>query len=167
MTRTSLEDFNCSVARTLDLIGDRWTLLIIRDAFFGVSSFSKFAERLGVARNVLSGRLQALVDNGILDRIRTKPDVERFEYRLTERGRELLPVIVALTQWGDRWVFGEGHEPIRLLDRNKCAPVRAVTVQDEDGRDLSTADLRFAPGPGASADTLDEFARFAGAARSR
>lgn len=167
MTRTSLKKFNCSIAQTVDLIADRWTMLIIRDAFFGVRSFSKFAERLGVARNVLADRLQALVDNEILERVRIKPDVERFEYQLTERGRELLPVIVALTQWGDRWIFGSGNEPIRLLDREKRVAVRKLTVQDEDGHELGADDLRLAPGPGASADVLDLFAQFAGRAMSQ
>ena len=89
MTRTSLEHFNCSLARTVDIIGDKWMLLIIRDAFYGVQSFSEFHERLGLAKTVLTARLQALVDADILDRVQTRPGVERYNYKLTPRGRDL------------------------------------------------------------------------------
>ena len=158
MTRTSLKDFNCSVARTAELIGDQWTLLIIRDAFFGVRTFSGFAERLGVARTVLTDRLQKLVECNILARVQVRPEVERFEYQLTDRGRDLLPIVVAFTQWGDRWIFGEGREPVGIFDRAARRPIRRVTVQDEGGCTLDIGDLRFAVGPGSAQEALDRYA---------
>lgn len=153
MTRTSLISFNCSLARSLDVLGDRWAMLIVRDAFYGVSRFSVFQQRLGVARNVLTDRLNQLVEAGVLERVATRPDGERLEYRLTAQGRELFPVVVALTQWGDKWIMGAGHEPVRLLDAANEAPVQPVAVMSRDGRYLEADAVAFAPGPGATEKT--------------
>lgn len=158
MTRTSLKDFNCSLARTADIIGDKWTLLILRDAFFGASAFSQFQKSLGVARNILADRLEKLVEHQVLEKVQTRPGVERYSYHLTERGRALVPVLVSLTQWGDQWVFGEGHEPIRFLDRKTGQPVQALKVRSNDGRALCAADITVAPGPAADARILEAFA---------
>ena len=153
MTRTSLETHNCSLARTVDIIGDKWALMILRDAFYGVRAFSTFQSGLGIAKTVLSDRLQRLTEAGVLEKIQTREGVDRFEYRLTTSGRDLFPIIIALVQWGDRWVFGPGHEPLELVDRDTGAPVPAVTVQAHDGRVLAPRDVRFRAGPGASAET--------------
>ncbi|HEY6780392.1 MAG TPA: helix-turn-helix domain-containing protein [Thermoleophilaceae bacterium] len=95
----------CSIARTLEVIGDRWTMLVIRDAFSGVRRFEDFQRRLGCARNVLSDRLTRLVDDGLLEKRRYQERPARYEYRLTEKGVDLWPVVVSLMKWGDR------HEP--------------------------------------------------------
>jgi len=93
---------NCSIARTLEIIGEWWTLLILRDAFLGLSRFEEFQGSLGIARNVLTKRLMTLVHAGIMERQRYQEHPERFEYRLTDSGRDLFPVVVSLIQWGDR-----------------------------------------------------------------
>lgn len=154
MTRTSLRDHNCSLARTVDIIGDKWALLILRDAFYGTRSFSAFQTSLGVAKTVLSDRLQRLVDGGVLERTRVRDGVERFEYRLTVAGQELFPMIVALVQWGDRFIFGEGREPMTFLDRASGQPVCDIIVQSSTGNRLTARDVTLKLG----ADPAVEFA---------
>ena len=98
---------NCSVARTLELVGDRWTMLIVHESFLGVHRFEQFNEQLGVARNILTARLQSLVGHGILERVIYQERPARYEYRLTERGRDLHGVICLLREWGDKWLPGK------------------------------------------------------------
>ncbi len=157
MTRTSLADFNCSLARTVDVIGDKWSLMILRDAFYGVTTFSAFKDRLGITQAVLSSRLSALVEAQILKRVQPRENVERFEYRLTDRGRELLPVILSIVQWGDKWVFGADKHPINVQDKATKSPIKRLRVEDQLGRPLAARDLHFAPGKGANEDTFDQF----------
>ena len=145
MTRTSLKHFHCSMARTADILGDKWTLLILRDAFFGASTFSQFQKNLGVARNILTDRLEKLVEFGVLDKAPTRPGVERFTYSLSERGQDLAPVLVAMTQWGDRWIFGEGNEPFLFFDKDEDTPIRTVEVQSQEGRKLGAQDITARP----------------------
>lgn len=152
MTRTSLETHHCSVARTVDIIGDRWALMILRDAFYGVRAFSALQASLGVAKTVLSDRLRRLTQAGILEKVRAREGVERFEYRLTASGRELFPVVVALMQWGDRWVFGAGHEPAQILDRETGSPVQPLAVQARSGKVLTARDVMLGRGPGVTTD---------------
>ncbi len=157
MTRTSLEARNCSLARTADIIGDKWALMILRDAFYGVRGFSAFQASLGVAKTVLSDRLKRLADAGVMERVQVRDGVDRHEYRLTEAGRDLFPIVVALVQWGDRWVFGAGNEPMAILDRETGTPVGRVAVQAGNGRVLAARAVTIAPGPGAKAETLAIF----------
>lgn len=145
------------MARSLDILGDKWTMLIIRDAFYGVSSFSQFRDRLGIAPNVLADRLELLVRHDILQRKPVRPEVDRHTYHLTDRGNALFPILVALTQWGDKWLFGVAGEPVQILDRQSRAPVQPVAVLARDGRYLRPRDIVFAPGPSASAKTLRAF----------
>src|SRR3954447_20336744 len=98
----------CSVARALEVLGERWTLLILRDAFLGTRRFDDFQRNLGVARNVLQSRLQRLVDEGVLRRVRYQQRPERFEYRLTRKGVDLWPILVALMKWGDKYTAPNG-----------------------------------------------------------
>jgi DNA-binding HxlR family transcriptional regulator len=148
MTRTSLKDYRCSIAQFAEILGDKWALLIIRDAFGGVRSFSGFAKSLGIANNVLTERLRHLVDHGILVREQVRPDVDRHEYRLTPAGRALFPITAAMMQWGDKWVFGREGEPVQMLDRATHAPVQAIAVLARDGRFLGPDDVEYARGPG-------------------
>ncbi len=150
MLPRTYDDQNCSVARALEVLGDRWTLLVIRDAFLGVRRFDDFQRNLGVARNVLSDRLQRLVDEGLLERQRYQERPERFEYRLTEKGIDLWPTIITLMKWGDRYYAPpEGaprHRPPPRLRRRGDGPpdVRPVR-RDADGprgRDASPARAR-------------------------
>ncbi len=119
MRRTSFADMNCSVARTLEVIGEWWSMLVVREAFNGVRRFDDFQARLGIARNVLATRLQSLVEHGILDRRLYQDRPERYEYRLTEKGRDLYPVLISMMRWGDRWECPEGGPPVRLT-HEKC-----------------------------------------------
>src|SRR4051794_7465572 len=109
----------CSIARSLEAIGERWTILIIRDAFLGVRRFDDFQRSLGVARNVLQQRLTRLTENGILERVRYQEKPERFEYRLTEKGMDLWPVVVTLISWGDNHVAAPDGPPV-LLEHKDC-----------------------------------------------
>jgi DNA-binding HxlR family transcriptional regulator len=113
----------CSVARTLSVIGDRWTLLIVRDTFLGMRRFEDFQNDLGMTRHRLSARLKKLVEDGILARVQYQNGPRRFEYRLTEKGFDLYPVVVALLRWGDRWMAGKEGPPIELVHRRCGAHV--------------------------------------------
>src|SRR5919197_5982231 len=108
----------CSVARTLEVVGERWTILILRDALIGVRRFDQFLNRLGIARNVLTDRLNRLVDNGILERVAYQERPLRHEYHLTRKGRELTPVIVTLMEWGDRYLAGDDGPPVTIEHRD-------------------------------------------------
>ena len=110
---------NCSIARTLEVVGEWWTMLVIREAFNGVRRFDDFQAHLGIARNVLATRLQGLVDHGILERRLYQERPERFEYRLTPKGRDLYPVLISLMRWGDRWECPPGGPPLHLT-HEKC-----------------------------------------------
>src|SRR6266542_3978863 len=103
MLNRTYEGQNCSIARALELVGERWTLLIVRDAFLGLRRFEQFQESLGIARNVLTDRLNRLVEEGILERVRYSERPERYEYRLTRKGRELNLALAGLRQWGDTY----------------------------------------------------------------
>jgi DNA-binding HxlR family transcriptional regulator len=146
--RTDLSQLNCSLARALEIAGDGWTLLILRDAFLGASRFGEFAESLGIARNILTTRLEALVVAGILGR---QGQDRRPKYSLTEKGRELLPVLVALAQWGDKWLSG-GKPPI-LFETKTGEPLSQIQLRTRSGKVVSSGCIRFSPGPGADART--------------
>jgi len=145
---------NCGIGQALEVLGDWWTLLIVRDAFFGVRRFADFERSLGIAKNVLSARLQHLVDHGVLEAVDVGSEGQRFEYRLSAQGEALLPMLTALREWSDEWIFGRGHEPILVKDRRTGRRVPRLRVTDADGRVLSRRDLRAVPGPGASPDTI-------------
>src|SRR4029079_148746 len=114
MRRTSFAEMPCSVARTLEVVGEWWTMLVIREAFNGVRRFDDFQARLGIARNVLAARLQGLVDNEVLERRQYQDRPPRYEYRLTQKGRDLYPVLISMLNWGDRGMSGEAGPPLKL-----------------------------------------------------
>ncbi|WP_024878589.1 helix-turn-helix domain-containing protein [Methylosinus sp. LW3] len=138
----------CSVARALEIVGEWWTLLIIREAFFGARRFGEFERNLGVAKNVLSERLSKLVACGVMERIDVPGRGNPRDYRLTEKGRDLFPVLVALMQWGDRWAAAAGP-PLRLLDPATGAEIASLRVTGSSGAALEPQELLIAPGPGA------------------
>ena len=137
---------NCSVARALEVVGERWTLLIVRDAFLGLRRFDEFQESLGIARNVLTDRLNRLVDEEILERV---PYSERrYEYRLTKKGRDLNIALAGLRQWGDRYISEK--PPTVLRRKSDRKPVIAALVPK--GTDvLRASELEHVPGPGRTA----------------
>ena len=153
MQRKHFAEMNCGIAQALDALGDWWTLLVVRDAFFGVKRFSDFQASLGIAKNILSDRLRRLVENGILERIDVGETGQRYEYRLTPGGEALLPVLTALREWSDDWVFGRGNEPVIVSDRKSGRQISRLRVTDADGNPLTRQDLRTAPGPGATEET--------------
>jgi len=137
--RKPLTDQSCPVARSVDLIGDRWSLLIVRDAFDGMRRFGEFQRSLGVARNILSDRLRKLVDAGILT-TRTASDGTAYqEYVLTEQGKSLFPVVLALRQWGERHLFRPDERHSVLIDRNTGKPVPFMAPRARDGSTLAPA----------------------------
>lgn len=147
--RKRFHDRNCSVARALDLLGEWWTMLIIREAFFGARRFEDFQKRLGIARNILTSRLRRLTEQGVLERVPAKEGGRRKVYRLTDMGRELLPVLIALMQWGDRWITGPGREPLRVVERRTGRDIPRIALRGSDGTLLALRDLLTLPGPGA------------------
>jgi DNA-binding HxlR family transcriptional regulator len=145
--KRTYEGQNCSIARALELVGERWTLLIIRDAFLGRRRFEEFQESLGIARNVLTDRLNRLVAEGILERAAYSERPPRYEYRLTEKGRDLRVALLALMQWGDRHLSPKPPRVARRLsDRSR---VTAALVA-RDGSVVSPAEVEVVPGPGAA-----------------
>ncbi len=144
---------NCSVAQALEILGDWWTLLIVRDAFLGVKRFGDFQTNLGIAKNVLADRLARLVDHGVLAKHDAGMHGHRYEYHLTEKGSDLLPVLTALRDWADRWVYGEGNEPIVVKERATGRRLPRLYVRDHRGRPLERWQLVVEPGPGATAQT--------------
>jgi DNA-binding HxlR family transcriptional regulator len=150
MLRNDYANQNCSIAGTLELVGERWTLLILRDAFLGVRRFDDFQRNLGVARNVLQARLARLVEAGILRRQRYQERPERFEYRLTRKGVDLWPIIVALMEWGDRHL-AENGPPVVLAHKACGGTVTSRRRCERCGADLEAWDVEPRLGPGAKA----------------
>src|SRR5215813_7448986 len=146
MLKRDYEGQNCSVARALEIVGERWTMLIIRDAFLGLRRFDQFQESLGIASNVLTDRLNRLVEEGILERVRYSERPERFEYRLTKKGAELRLVLISLMQWGDRHL---SDKPPRIARRRSDRSPVSVRLVDRDGSIVPPGDLELVPGPGA------------------
>jgi DNA-binding HxlR family transcriptional regulator len=139
------ESQNCSIARALEVVGERWTLLIVRDAFLGFRRFDEFQANLGIARNVLTDRLNRLVAEGILERVLYSRRPERFEYRLTPKGRELNVALAGLRQWGDKYVSEK--PPSVLRRRADRKPVIAALVP-KGSPVLRAEEVESVPGPG-------------------
>ena len=142
MKRNSLDTSKCPIARTLDVIGDWWSLLIVRDAFLGKRRFNEFQKSLGLAKNILCVRLQKLVSHGVLTTAPASDGSAYQEYRLTEKGRDLYMVLVALRQWGENNLFEAGELDLLLVDRESGQPVKPLELRSQDGRLLGAANLR-------------------------
>jgi DNA-binding HxlR family transcriptional regulator len=156
-TRFGKED--CSVAQALEILGDWWTLLVVREAFFGVRRFGDLEENLGISKNVLTKRLAHLVERGVLSRVDVGEHGTHYEYELTPMGKDLATVMTALRQWGDRWVAGAGREPLVVVDRRTGKPIPRLRIRGEDGVALRARDMEIRPGPGAGEETLARFRR--------
>jgi DNA-binding HxlR family transcriptional regulator len=148
MKRTSLENAECPIARSLDAIGDWWSLLIIRDAFLGLRRFSKFQKNIGLAKNILTVRLRALVDHGILATAPASDGSAYQEYVLTAKGRGLFPILVAMRQWSEEFSGEPKGFSTLLIDRDKGRPVRKLELRSEDGRLLGQGDTELKANPG-------------------
>lgn len=145
--RVDLSAFSCSVARTLDVVGDKWTLLVLRDAFYGVRRFEDFTRDLGIARNVLAARLSRLVDAGVMERRRYEDHPPRFEYRLTAKGRDLLPVLLTMMHWGDTWAGADDDAPVDLVHRDCGEVTHAVASCATCGDALTPFNVAVEPLP--------------------
>jgi DNA-binding HxlR family transcriptional regulator len=144
MRRKSLEDADCPVARSLDVIGDWWSLLIVRDALNGVRRFKEFERHLGMAKNILSTRLKTLVEQGILETAPASDGSAYREYLPTEKGRKLFPVIIALGQWGNEYLFDPAEPRSRPVDAKNGEPLERMRVLASDGRELGPGDIASA-----------------------
>ena len=151
MLGRTYESQTCSVARALEVVGERWTLLVLRDAFLGVRRFDDFQRSLGVARNVLTSRLGRLVEEGVLERVAYQQRPERFEYRLTEKGLGLWPVVVSLLRWGDEH-YPEDAGPPKILEHRGCGGgLTAHFTCERCGAQLGPRDVLVRNGPGLEA----------------
>lgn len=133
---------HCSLPAALEAMGERWSFLILRGAFNGLHHFEEYQTTLGIARNILANRLTRLVDHGILERKSCPDDRRKIEYRLTAKGEALLPTLIALRQWGERWGDGGPANPV-LVDARDYKPVAEIAVTAADGRKLSLRELRW------------------------
>ena len=138
----------CSIARTLSVIGDRWTILIIRNAFLGIRRFDDFQAQLDVTRHLLTDRLGQLVDEGILYKSPYQEKPIRYEYRLTPKGKELYPVLMTLVSWGDKWMVTETGVPLEYFNRQTGKPVDPILVDGNTGEPIDVRQVAFRPGPG-------------------
>jgi DNA-binding HxlR family transcriptional regulator len=136
MKRKPLGHMDCPIAQSLDVVGDPWTLLIVRDAMFGTTRFDDFRRSLGIPRATLATRLDTLVEHGVMERSRYLERPERFEYVLTDKGRDLRRVMVSLLQWGDAWSDLD-PPPVTLVDLDTDEPIEPTYVDQRSGRPLS------------------------------
>ncbi|MFT3696437.1 MAG: helix-turn-helix domain-containing protein [Kofleriaceae bacterium] len=143
---------NCSIGKALEEVGQTWSLLIIREATQGATRFDEFQKELGIARNILATRLARLVELEILERFPLPDRANTDGYRLTKKGEDLYPVVVALMQWGDRWLC-PNKPPTALVEDESGAPIERLAVKSKNGKPLSFKGVRYAPGPGATANT--------------
>jgi len=150
MLRNDYEGQVCSIARTLEIVGERWTMLVLRDVFLGLRRFDEIQADLGIARNVLTNRLDKLVDNGVLERRPYQERPLRHEYRLTEKGIDLWPVMMTMRQWGDRYAPPEAGPPVVHEHRGCGGAVTDHLTCDHCGAALGARDVLARPGPGAA-----------------
>lgn len=149
MRKASFADMHCSIAQTLEIVGEWWTLLILRDAFLGIHRFDDFVERLGISRNILTNRLDTLVSAGILERHPYDEARGRHDYLLTDKGLALWPVMTALRQWGDEWIYGSGNEPL-VVEHRGCGATTAHMICDACGEALDARSVRVRPDRGSA-----------------
>jgi DNA-binding HxlR family transcriptional regulator len=148
MERKSFSDMHCSVAQCLEVVGEWWSVLILRDVFLGVTRFDQFQERLGISRNILNQRLSRLVEAGVLVKVPYREHPPRSDYRLTDKGRDLWPVITAMRQWGDRYAAPAG--PPILVTHKGCGQVsEVISTCSACGEPVGPRDVLAVPGPGA------------------
>jgi DNA-binding HxlR family transcriptional regulator len=168
MARASFDQMNCSIARTLDVIGDAWTPLILRDISIGITRFDAIQRDLGISRKVLSERLASLIEHGILQRVPYQDKPVRYDYYPTEKGADLGFVLLAMQTWGNRWAFGESGPPLLLRHEPCGATIEAVTACSNCGERLAVGDLTPLRGPSFDAadseisDALNRWAVHAG-----
>jgi len=148
MRQTSFAEFNCSLARTLEIVGDWWSPLILRDIYLGLGTFDELVTDLGASRNIVADRLATLVEGGVVERVKYLERPTRYRYELTESGRDLVPALIALTAWGDRWVSPAAGAPVRYR-HDTCGQVFSPLVTcDGCGEPIASETVTALPGPG-------------------
>jgi len=155
MKRTDLSQMPCSIARTSNLLGDWWTPLVLREAFYGVKRFDEFARRLGIGRNVLTQRLGRLVAEGILERQLYQDRPPRHEYYLTDKGRALFDILAAMIRWGDDWLADDNGVPIELYSKETGEKLRPVMVDEATKKPIDPRQVKVVKGPGFPKDAGD------------
>jgi DNA-binding HxlR family transcriptional regulator len=145
MPRTDFSRMGCPIARSMEVLGERWAILVMREAFYGTTRFDDFARHLGIASNILSARLKELVEHGMLERV---PEGARHAYRLTEKGRDFFPAFLALKRWSDRWMAPNGPV-VRIVERATGQDIAVPSPAGADGQPLVPEAVRLLPGPGA------------------
>src|SRR5580658_2550 len=153
MERKSFANMDCSVAQCLEVIGEWWSMLILRDAFMGVTRFEDFQRRLGISRNILQNRLTTLVDAGVLVRVPYSEHPPRDDYRLTDKGRDLWPVLTAMRRWGDRHAAPSGP-PVQILHKASGPVAEPELVCSPCSQRVGPRDFKAVPGPGRVAAVL-------------
>ncbi|HEY7946073.1 MAG TPA: helix-turn-helix domain-containing protein [Acidimicrobiales bacterium] len=148
MERKSFADMHCSVAQCLEVVGEWWSMLIVRDAFLGVTRFDQFQERLGISRNILNQRLARLVEAGVLVKVPYSEHPPRHEYRLTDKGRDLWPVLTTMRQWGDKYLAPDGP-PLQVIHKGCGETSVAELTCSACGVPMEARDVRAVSGPGA------------------
>jgi DNA-binding HxlR family transcriptional regulator len=146
--RKSFAEMHCSVAQCLEVVGEWWSMLIVRDAFLGVTRFDQFQERLGISRNVLNQRLAHLVEAGVLVKVPYNDHPPRHDYRLTDKGRDLWPVLTTMRQWGDKYAAPDGP-PLQVIHKACDHVTEAVLTCSTCGEPMGARDVRAVPGPDA------------------
>jgi DNA-binding HxlR family transcriptional regulator len=146
--RTDTSGWPCTIARSVDVLGDHWNLLLIREACLGTRRFDDFQAALGIGRNMLSRRLGRLCDEGVLSRVEYQPSPRRYEYRLTDKGRDVYPILAAMAAWGERWLTGPEGSPLVLHHAACDHDMRAVVVCSECEQPLDVRQVRATVGPG-------------------
>lgn len=147
MERKSFDDAPCSIARSLDILGDWWTPLIIRECLYGVHRFDEIQKWLGIGRNILTKRLNKLLEQGVIDKRLYQDRPKRYEYHLTEKGYDAANLLVAMMPFGEKWLFPEDRAPIELFDRRTGRRVRPAIVDAETGEPIDPERLYAGPGP--------------------
>jgi DNA-binding HxlR family transcriptional regulator len=148
MQRTDFGEMTCSIARTLSILGEPWTPLILRDLLLGLTQFDEIREDLGIATNVLADRLRRLVEHGVIERRPYGSHPNRFSYEFTAKGDDAIPIILALVAWGDRWEAGKAGPPTHVVHVDCGKPTTAVAHCSECGERLEPEKLRYHKGPG-------------------
>ena len=158
MGRTDFSQMRCPVARSMAVLGERWAMLVLREAFYGTTRFDAFERHLGIAPNILAARLRDLTAHALLEKVPLADGGARHEYRLTEKGRDFFPAYLALKGWADRWMTGPEGPPIVIEDAATGRPVVAPPALSATGRPIRPEDVRVVAGPGASDATRERFA---------
>lgn len=147
MERKRFDDQPCPIAQAANIFGDWWVPLLLREAMYGVETFSGFQENLGISRNILNQRLLRLIEAGIFEKV-PSPRADRARYLLTEKGRAALPILAALSAWSNDWVFDQRNYPIELRHKDTLEPVEPVVIDRRTGRPIDVEELVMSPGPG-------------------